>query len=484
MSLIKFPFSLGWRIVFEPAHLIMWIIVDKIGDGQIWGAKRLLLYPSVKKTIAYVKEFRAVLVDYYKWPKIPSPLWRCKFCSKKAEWWCVECAKKMCPQCAYNQHAPGTLAMMHSVEEIVKEVDKIGVHFLSPILPELMFGFFAYWIIFSKTLLADDYLSSQAVCPAVDELRAISASVDATLFYYYKNMFFTWCDFEDSFMRFILDGWVRTLITGTDNTILVFQTFPKALLVDVVLMSTLCPILSVLYACLLTIVYTIESKIPRVGVLCEVEKYSEACASFGSWFGAGDATPFPPETKWRNRPMWDIVEGFWYARQRCFKRLSYYFDSSLDGMKNAAWQLLMGSMVFRLACIWLNLAPLFRGILSLVGFSSFIQSQQAKFSGAGSLIVNEPLLRSLASKAFSAAQPIISSSIFVKLSGVWAFFLVLAVIGNVYWVNYLVQARRKFFLGWFAEGGTQETSLEFKQKLTLQKTPAAAPAAEKNGKAS
>lgn len=471
MTLVKFPLTVGWRIVFEPAHLIMWIIVDKIGDKQIWGSKKLMNSKKVKKVVSYVKEFRAVLVDYYDWPKIPGPMWKCKFCGVRAEWWCCDCAKKCCAQCAYIQHAPNTNGMMHSVEEIIKEKEKKGVHFLSPILPEVMFLCLAYYLIFRKTFFHEDYLTTQVVCPAVNELKSFTATMDANLFYYYKNMFYTWCDYEDSFMRFILDMWARTVVMETDNTILVFQTLPKALLYDLVLTATLCPILSMLYALLLSSIYHAESYIPRVGRLGELEKWAELFAVSGSWFGAGEYGSFPPETKWRTRPMWDIIEGFKYVKQRWLKRFRYYYDSSLFAMKNLAWQLVMGTMVVRLACIWLPLAPLFRFVASLLGLRSLIQYHQQIFAGTTNHIVNEPLLRSLAAKGWSLVAMVMSflPQPMRHFGIVWAFLLCLVVAANAYFVHKILSMRREFFLRWFA--GEMEKSLDFKQKLTLQARP-------------
>merc|ERR1719272_2461473 len=104
----------------------MYVMVDMIGDnitrqGQIDGGDSKIpekpwfftpvfkRFAWLKDMIAYIKEYRYVLCDYFRWKRVPSPAWRCKGCSKRGEWFCVDCNKKWCPQCCYNMHAPGSI---------------------------------------------------------------------------------------------------------------------------------------------------------------------------------------------------------------------------------------------------------------------------------------------------------------------------------------------------------------------------------------
>lgn len=471
---VLLPYNMAWMVVFEPMHLIMWIIVEKIGGKEIWGADRLMKNKNMATLVKWTKEFRGVLCDYYGWPKIASgggsP--KCKFCSNKAKWWCVDCNKKMCPQCTYNQHTAGTSTASHSIEEIVTGKEKKGVHFLTPVLPELMFVFVVSYAFLRVNLLRDDYLSTQVVCPLVNAMRGATATLDANIFYYYKSSFATWCDVEDSFMRFILDFWVRTIVTGTDDTVLVFQNFPKAMLFDVILMAAAVPVFSVMYAILLAVIYQLECQIPSDFVY--LEEYAQKLAVSGqilSFLGIGGADGnFPPETKPRKRDDGDTIEGLKYKRARLFRRWDYYYHSSLDTLRQMAWQLLMGILVARLVCIWIDVLPLFlRGICRVFCLGGFIDADQVRFAGATSNVLSEPVIRKAVKIALSIGKSIVLSmpSVVAHASLVWAILIIIAVIINYFIISAIIMDRRRFQQKWSKEGG-MEKALTFGQEKTLQ----------------
>lgn len=93
------------------------------------------------------------------------------------------------------------------------------------------------------------------MCPATVELRTAVASVDTVIFYQLKSVFATWCDMEDSFYRFILDTWVHSIVLQTDNTLMLLQTLPHALMFNVILVYVFVPVVSVIYAVVLNALY-------------------------------------------------------------------------------------------------------------------------------------------------------------------------------------------------------------------------------------
>lgn len=55
------------------------------------------------------------------------------------------------------------------------------------------------------------------MCPVVSKARLLAARLDSKLFYYYKADLARYCNMEDSFYKFYLDGWVRGIVTASDD---------------------------------------------------------------------------------------------------------------------------------------------------------------------------------------------------------------------------------------------------------------------------
>lgn len=507
IQVLKLPFTIGWIIVFTPAHWFMWFLVDKVGDnhadskngaGAIWISKWVMrkqkdksipLHPIQKwgqTWVLFAKEFRYVLCDYVGWARISSPKWRCKFCSKEGSWWCVECKKKHCAQCAYNQHAPKTIANIHSLEKMKTPEETGGLHIITPILPDLMFLAFFYYLLFHVELMGPDYLTTQITCPVVSKVRGFTASVDANLFYYYKQSFFAWCDVEDSFFRFISDTWVRGIVMQKDNTLLVFQTLPAALLVNAGLRYTLVPIASIFYAILASLIYAVESRIdvdrtedPKP-FLVQLEEF------FQTWngsvfFGVGTRSDLPPPTHRRTRDALDPLEELWYIRDRRFRVLRYYRESTRMALMNLTWQTLMATLCVRLSCIWLNgVASTLKFVLGCVGFQSLITAQEQWYAGQWN-IVDERFLRGIAAYAYSLADSwlVLLPDSLKRLSYLWLVLLVLWVTFVTAGSTYLVYYRRGFMKEWIGDksGCEMDNHMDFGQECYWMPKPK-----EENGK--
>jgi len=467
----------------------MWVLVDKLADdrgGVPWLSKWLMQKgpetPAWKKTfqqaVAFIKEFRAILIEYFKWSKPKTNTgWKCKFCSKEAKWWCPNTKQKFCPQCAYNQNH----ANAHSLEEMHSDWERKGFHIITPVLPDIMFAGLVYYMFFHVTLMGPDYLTTQVTCPVVSRARSFTAGFDANLFYYYKQSFFTWCDVEDSFLRFIMDGWVRSIVTQTDNTLLVFQTLPSALLVNVALSYTLVPFASFLYALLASAVYAIESRIELpTAAPGEPEPIWLSIHNFlwtwnGSVFFADpQSSAFPPETKPRTRDASDPLEGFWYWKERTFRNLNYYYLSTGVSLQNLTSQLLMVTFYIRLACIWVGgFAGVAKVSLGMIGFQSLISAQEVWYKGASSL-VNEELLRDLAAKFYAIIDHWLRvlPPVCRQASFLWVFGLTLWVLCVSVFATYLVYYRRAFKDHWAKDA---KNHMNFGQANYLQ-PKAASPA--------
>merc|ERR1712054_158205 len=137
-------------------------------------------------------------------------------------------------------HHPGTFRDMHSVEDLVLNEPTKAIQIITPILDYILVLVIAYMLL-SRLSISSDYLSSGDMCPSVDYAQSAVASIDTSLFYYYKATLHFYCSIEDSFWKLILDSWVRTIIAESDNMLLLVTTLPQALIFQFAIMVFVVP---------------------------------------------------------------------------------------------------------------------------------------------------------------------------------------------------------------------------------------------------
>jgi hypothetical protein len=334
------------------------------------------------------------------WKKGASPAWKCKGCGKDPEdktgikkaVWCVDCKKRLCATCAYNLHAPGTGADSHSLEVIKFGQGKESIRIITPLLGELIIVLGLIYLFMYGSLLQENYLTSQVTCPFVSRARTFIASTDANLFYVYKDTFFSWCDYEDSFFRFLLDAWVRTIVTSTDNTVLVIQTLPKAALFNIVAMYVIAPFISIVFAVGMNCFSKLEEFLPSIvpeesmpksnDMLRFIEKEVVPLLGFLDYFSVGGS--FPPQTERRTRDSQDYLDMIRYERNRLTRKVSFHFNDSLNTLQNLLQSLLITTMVLRLMDIWFGLLWPLRIICRFL-FSPTVQLHQTWFIPSGTI---------------------------------------------------------------------------------------------------
>jgi len=272
-----------------------------------------------------------------------------------------------------------------------------------------------------------------------------AASIDTSLFYYMKGSFFQWCNMEDSFWRFILDAWVRTIVTLSDNTLLVFQTLPAAFLFHIALSYCLVPVVACVYASIQTMVYFVEARIPRTESLTRLEATVQMC-DLSRFFGLGMLNPLPT-TYPRTRPPMDIGDDITYRLQRKLRHFNSIYRNMLVSLQNLTWHLITWTMGFRLVCIWFGLNRPLRFFLSVFGFGSTISSQEQKFSLAKSMLINESLLWSLFGNFLKSATVFLGFMPSRWIYGTMAWLLICTVVITCcIWIcNKIVLQRRDFF---------------------------------------
>ena len=165
----------------------------------------------------------------------------CSKCASPSAFWCVECDTRYCAGCAARYHHPGLYAQHHSVEPLEgKQVRLLGL-----VMSNLLVILSAFYVA-SSIQIAPNYLTSADLCPVTSQVRAVAAGLDSKVFYYYKAELVGYCNMEDSFYKFFLDGWVRGIVTTSDDTLLVLTSAAPAYVMTTVLSILLVPIVAFL----------------------------------------------------------------------------------------------------------------------------------------------------------------------------------------------------------------------------------------------
>jgi hypothetical protein len=524
---IWWPYYLTCRIFYFPIFLVMYIIVDCFGDkkwvdASTWKMlplpKRIMVWKAAKRSalqksddknedwILYLSEFRKCLYEFgdFGWKSSSgSSSSKCKSCRIEGCIWCVDCNKRFCAQCAYNQHAPDSSANRHSLEKFVEKTtpeaqaqvkarraskqsqpeepmqDERGVALFTPILAEaLCLGLLLYAVFGSHPhFIEKTYMTSQVACPLVSKARGLLATVDASLFHHFKSTLFEWCEMEDSFVRFILDAWVRTIVSGTDSTVLVFQTLWQAMLVDLVLTYTVVPIFAVGYALVFQILLWFESRLPAS--LRWLEHYVDYLNLFDH-LGLGDYRSLPPETENRMRGDQDVLDWFKYWRNKKLRYFRYYYQDTRSNLTSLVWLVLKVVLCFRLGCLWcghlgLDLANPVRYLCSIILPGPFKQHEQW-FGSAWNKLIPEERLGQFARAAFrvsfsalpsvfAAGQMLLTWRSFATMFALW-FIIAYCGFGVLAMVcANMVKTRRKFDKHWEEKG---KNLPELGQKKDLQ----------------
>jgi hypothetical protein len=369
-------------------------------------------------------------------------------------------------------HAPGSFCEQHSVEELTENWKREGVHLLSPILPEIIATLVFMRIFNNVNMISEDYLTRANMCPVVDIVRSYSAHLDPHFFYWYKASFNSWCNYEDSFWKLLIDTWVRGLVTETDSSLLVFVNLPQALLFEVVVVIIMVPIFSLIYALLLNLVYAIELSLPKTDNLQKIE-HIISFFDITNAIGCSQMDSSAPETKPRRRKATDFMDYWTYWVQRKTKYFNYFYNTAAQSMKHFAWQVTMALVSFRLICIWFGLGGYIRDLLAALGWQVKVATHQMWFQdAAGRMLLTENDLWGVASWFSGIAQYLITKVPEPIMQSSWCFLKMLCVawtfvaIAIISFSVVIVKQRRAFNEDWKA--GDRDVALAFLQDNCME----------------
>eukprot|EP00931_Biecheleriopsis_adriatica_P069695 TRINITY_DN43493_c0_g1_i1.p1 TRINITY_DN43493_c0_g1~~TRINITY_DN43493_c0_g1_i1.p1 ORF type:complete len:538 (-),score=92.37 TRINITY_DN43493_c0_g1_i1:211-1728(-) len=372
----------------------------------------------------YFLEVRLTMIKHGLYPTPKAPAWRsvvrdeqgrkklkCSKCSgrnNQATIWCVDCKARFCGACAARNHHPGLLAKYHSLEEIKQE--QLSV--IGPLLSNIFLAFAAFYICWNLNV-AEDYLYSADICPVVSQARSLAARIDAKVYYHYKADLNKYCNTEDSFYRLFLDGWVRGVVTDSDDTLLVLQQFMTAHLYMSVVSLIAIPALGVAYAGLMALARYLDGFLPP-----DIMARAQELAKWDVASLLGDQSSTPPLTLKRRRSDADVWEGFKYRQERKWRAYAFFKATAKDSLTYWANRIVPYVAGFRLCLIWFpggHLSSFLRNALSIVGFRSVLCKQQALFQDTvDKMLFGDVFAQRLlaAGVSFIGISPTVSDAVF------------------------------------------------------------------------
>mmetsp|Transcript_26455 Transcript_26455/g.63116 ORF Transcript_26455/g.63116 Transcript_26455/m.63116 type:complete len:490 (-) Transcript_26455:119-1588(-) len=308
---------------------------------------------------------------------------KCGNCKVTAEVYCVDCKKVMCKFCTTLLHHPDTKNEQHSLEDIVKENEDgvmPEVKIISPILLDLILVAAGMFFYFSSAGISPEYFSGASYCPGLARVRYWTARFDANVFFYFKNELAQYCDWEDSYWRFFMDTWIRSVLTNTDSWILLFASFLKAATFEEFLRIIITPVVAAVYATLAYIVRSIEFWLHKIlyerleGSTHTVTKLLQRLSRVVQFIRVSsklgiDSVELAPPTHRRKRPASDIAEYFVYAWRRRFRLLDYYRAQARAVCNLLLKGSLLAATALRIFCILFGGTPLL-SLAHLLGFGA------------------------------------------------------------------------------------------------------------------
>jgi len=299
--------------------------------------------------------------------------------------YCVDCEQTLCRACQGHLHHPGMheSILTHSIESIIQV--EYGVRILSPLWDKICIMFVG--IFFGRQVgISQDYLHRVDMCPAVHVAQDFVAWLDTLFLYYYKDFLIRSCGIEDSFWKFTYDMWVRSIVTDSDDSVLLLATLPQALLFESVCTWLLVPVVSWLYASTVLLLHIVERRLPELNALLAWERIVVTCNERVAFLGFVETNCF--ETKPRYRPSKNISDAFHYWTGRQIRWFRFHSTAAKAYLRTIAARMVGAVVIIRVSCIVFRAGWFFRLMCKFVGLQNKIELHQSWFQGRTTSMIN------------------------------------------------------------------------------------------------
>jgi len=265
----------------------------------------------------------------------------CKCESDEVIVYCLDCEDVYCQACTERIHQECDAD--HSIEPIVY-CEKKGVRILTLVFDEVLLCIIGY-LICTRTRIEETYFQVNTMCPFVTQCRRAIAFMDAGASALLQSSTFEACSIEHSFWRFYTDTWVRSIVTSTDSVLVLLANAFHVVFSDVVLVTVMIPVLSLMYALLFWILHSIEASLPKMPSLLWLERWARI-------INIVDFVEYsPPVTLPRTRESTDLWDWLTYTVLRITRVPRYYYGRISDGLEALLLWSVVAVLTVRLSCI-------------------------------------------------------------------------------------------------------------------------------------
>jgi hypothetical protein len=212
-----------------------------------------------------------------------------------------------------------------------------------------------------------DYHTGRDICPLVHTVRRELYRFDTGLLYMWKDKFAWACNLEDGYFRLLLDTWVRSISTDSDNLLLLVSAIVRSLLYHAVAVRYV--ILPGLVAMNAAISFAVHMLLRLVSYLAPDVQLTvpyglrSVTKLFNSrlqgwiikhWSLVSVIQLVPPPTTPRERPRTDYIDSFKYWTDRRTRVVEYYTEAATHRLRMLTVLVPVLAVVVRLLCIATN----------------------------------------------------------------------------------------------------------------------------------
>jgi len=267
-----------------------------------------------------------------------------------------------------------------------------NVEILQPALDVFLVVAITYAILSNISFDNDYFNAHRSLCPLVEKLQSLLFGYVPSLQPQVKRFMVGYCSYEDAVYTFYIDAWVRSIVSQTDNWVLLFSQSQAAYVASVGLPLVLGPFMACLYATAATAAFVLDGIFPQWGIvrvlsqqLCHLRWLlltplrlmafvgRSACFSLSFMIGFLDMARRPVPAAVPRRSLFTVVPQWKRNEQQC--------RSSILSLGVGLW---MCTVLLRYLCIWLHfggaLWSIVRKVAEHTGFAEAMRAHQQKFS--------------------------------------------------------------------------------------------------------
>jgi len=186
----------------------------------------------------------------------------------------------------------------------------------------------------------------------LEEVRTGIARVDSGAVHVIQNALHEACGVEDSFWRFYMDAWLRSIVTGTDSIVVLFASAFHVSFSDIAVVYIMIPVVSCAYALFFWLLHWFESHLPRTDYFKLLEMASQSINVVDL------IEDTPPVTLPRTDAATNPLDWFTYTIRRVSRVPRYFYVRISSKLEAFLYWSIVISLSVRVTCIFFGVGAL------------------------------------------------------------------------------------------------------------------------------